>query len=58
VTDGTAGLNVPPSTLRPLVDAPAGAGTTGPGLRTLAGLDHDLNPVGADPAARRSTRRS
>jgi hypothetical protein len=49
VTDGTADLNVPPSTIKPLVDALAGAGTTGPGLRTLVGLDHDLNPAGTDP---------
>ena len=46
VTVGTADTNVPPSTIRPLVDALTGAGSTGPGLQTLAGLDHDLNTAG------------
>jgi hypothetical protein len=46
VTVGTADTNVPPSTIRPLVDALTGAGTTGPGLQTLTGLDHDLNMAG------------
>jgi uncharacterized protein len=49
VTDGTADQNVPPSTIKPLVDAMAAAGTTGPGLVTLDGLDHYLNPAGTDP---------
>lgn len=49
VTDGTADFNVPPTTLQPLVDALAAAGTTGPGLRTLTGLDHDLQPAGTPP---------
>jgi alpha-beta hydrolase superfamily lysophospholipase len=46
VTVGTADTNVPPSTIQPLVDALTGAGTTGPGLQTLTGLDHDLNTAG------------
>jgi hypothetical protein len=46
VTVGTADTNVPPSTIRPLVDALTGAGSTGPGLQTLTGLDHDLNTAG------------
>ncbi len=49
VTDGTADTNVPPSTIGPLVDALATAGTTGPGLTSLPGLDHDLNPAGTQP---------
>jgi alpha-beta hydrolase superfamily lysophospholipase len=49
VTVGTADTNVPPATIRPLVDALTGAGTTGPGLQTLTGIDHDLNPAGTPP---------
>jgi uncharacterized protein len=49
VTDGTADTNVPPSTITPLINALAAAGTTGPGLRTLNGLDHDLNQAGTQP---------
>ncbi|MFL6073613.1 MAG: hypothetical protein ACJ73S_09480 [Mycobacteriales bacterium] len=49
VTDGTADSNVPPSTIRPLVDALASAGASGPGLVTLDGLNHDLNPAGTRP---------
>jgi pimeloyl-ACP methyl ester carboxylesterase len=49
VTDGTADRNVPPSTIQPLIDGLASAGTTGPGLQTLTGLDHDLNPAGTPP---------
>jgi uncharacterized protein len=49
VTDGTADFNVPPSTIRPLINALASAGTTGPGLKTLTGLDHDLHPKGTPP---------
>jgi predicted esterase len=48
VTSGTADLKVPPATLQPLVKALAEAGTTGPGLQTLNGLNHDLNPAGTD----------
>jgi uncharacterized protein len=42
VTDGTADTQVPPSTIGPLVQALQSAGTTGPGLVTLPGVDHDL----------------
>ena len=49
VTDGTADTKVPPSTIQPLVDSLASAGTTGPGLQTLDGLDHDLIPAGTQP---------
>jgi uncharacterized protein len=46
VTDGSADTKVPPSTIGPLVQALTGAGTSGPGLRILNGLDHDLHPSG------------
>jgi uncharacterized protein len=46
VTCGTADLNVPCSSTGPLLAALARAGTTGPGLRVLAGLDHYLHPAG------------
>jgi hypothetical protein len=49
VTDGTADYNVPPITIQPLVSALTAAGTSGPGLQTLTGLDHDLNPAGTPP---------
>lgn len=49
VTDGTADTNIPPATIQPLINALASAGTTGPGLQTLNGLDHDLNPAGTQP---------
>lgn len=44
VTDGTADTNIPPSTIGPLVQALHGAGTTGPGLVMIQGIDHDLFP--------------
>lgn len=47
VTDGTADHNVPTFTIQPLIKGLASAGTTGPGLRTLDGLDHDLVPAGS-----------
>ena len=47
VTEGTADQNVPPSTITPLLRALAAAGTTGPGLRTLSGVNHLLHPPGA-----------
>ena len=47
VTEGTADQNVPPSTITPLVRALAAAGATGPGLRTLNGVNHLLHPPGA-----------
>jgi acetyl esterase/lipase len=46
VTEGTADQNVPPSTITPLVQALAAAGTTGPGLRMLTGVNHLLHPAG------------
>src|SRR6266567_584318 len=46
VTEGTDDLNVPPSTITPLVRALAAAGTTGPGLRLLSGVNHLLHPAG------------
>jgi acetyl esterase/lipase len=46
VTEGTADQNVPPSTITPLVHALAAAGTTGPGLRLLSGVNHLLHPAG------------
>ncbi len=49
VTDGTGDLNVPPGTITPLVGALAAAGTTGPGLRLLSGVNHFLHPPGASP---------
>jgi acetyl esterase/lipase len=47
VTEGTADQNVPPSTITPLVSALAAAGASGPGLRTLSGVNHLLHPPGA-----------
>ena len=49
VTDGTADANIPPSTIGPLIAALTTADTTGPGLVTLDGLDHNLNPAGTPP---------
>jgi hypothetical protein len=46
VTDGTADTKVPTFTIRPLIGSLTRAGTTGPGLQTLPGIDHDLNPAG------------
>ncbi len=46
VTEGTDDLNVPPSTITPLVRALAAAGTTGPGLRLLSGVNHLLRSPG------------
>jgi uncharacterized protein len=43
VTDGTADSNIPPSTIGGLVNALKSAGTTGPGLQTLDGLNHLLH---------------
>jgi alpha-beta hydrolase superfamily lysophospholipase len=42
VTDGTADTNIPPSTIGPLVQGLKNAGTTGPGLVMIQGIDHDL----------------
>jgi uncharacterized protein len=46
VTDGTADTNVPPSTISPLTSALTGAGSTGPGLKVLTGINHDLHTTG------------
>ncbi|MER7850757.1 alpha/beta hydrolase [Kitasatospora sp. NPDC096077] len=46
VTCGTADANVPCAGVPPLLAALARAHTTGPGLRTLDGLDHFLHPAG------------
>ena len=46
VTDGTADTNIPVSTISPLANALAGAETTGPGLKVLTGINHDLHTPG------------
>jgi acetyl esterase/lipase len=46
VTAGTADTRVPMSAAEPLARALAAAGTTGPGLRVLAGVDHFLHLPG------------
>lgn len=46
VTEGTADTNVPVATIGPLAGALAAAGTTGPGLRVLAGVNHLLHLPG------------
>ena len=46
VTDGTADTNIPVSTISPLASALKGAGTTGPGLKVLTGVNHDLHLPG------------
>lgn len=46
VTAGTRDPRVPMSAVRPLADALAGAGATGPGLRVLDGVDHFLHLPG------------
>jgi uncharacterized protein len=46
VTDGTADTNIPPSTISPLTSALAGAGTTGPELKVLTGVNHLLHMPG------------
>ncbi|MCX4751011.1 alpha/beta hydrolase [Kitasatospora sp. NBC_01287] len=46
VTCGTADTNVPCPTVPPLLGALARAHTSGPGLRTLDGVDHFLHPAG------------
>ncbi|MGD0243958.1 MAG: hypothetical protein ABSB59_27075 [Streptosporangiaceae bacterium] len=43
VTDGTADTNIPVSTITPLAQALTGAGATGPGLKVLTGINHDLH---------------
>ncbi|MDH6123620.1 alpha/beta hydrolase [Kitasatospora sp. GP82] len=51
VTCGTADTNVPCSTTGPLLAALTAAGTTGPGLVTLPGVNHLLQPAGPSAAA-------
>lgn len=46
VTDGTADTNIPIATIGPLVSALSQAGTTGPGLQKLPGVNHDLHLPG------------
>ena len=46
VTDGTADTNIPVSTISPLASALKGAGTTGPGLKVLTGINHFLHTPG------------
>ena len=46
VTDGTADTNIPVSTIGPLASALKGAGTTGPGLKVLTGINHLLHEPG------------
>jgi alpha-beta hydrolase superfamily lysophospholipase len=46
ITDGTADTNIPVSTINPLATALTGAGTTGPGLKLLTGVNHLLHMPG------------
>ncbi len=46
VTEGTQDTNVPLATIKPLLSALAAAGTTGPGLRVLTGVNHLLHLPG------------
>ena len=46
ITDGTADTNIPVSTINPLATALTGAGTTGPGLTVLTGVNHLLHMPG------------
>jgi uncharacterized protein len=46
VTDGTADTNIPVSTISPLASALNAAETTGPGLKVLTGINHDLHTQG------------
>jgi hypothetical protein len=48
VTDGTADTNIPVSTISPLASALKGAGTTGPGLKVLTGINHFLHTPGTE----------
>ena len=48
VTDGTADTNIPVSTISPLASALKGAGTTGPGLTVLTGINHLLHTPGTE----------
>jgi alpha-beta hydrolase superfamily lysophospholipase len=46
ITDGTADTNIPVSTISPLANALNAAETTGPGLKVLTGINHDLHTQG------------
>jgi len=46
ITDGTADTNIPVSTISPLASALKGAGTTGPELKVLTGINHLLHTPG------------
>jgi alpha-beta hydrolase superfamily lysophospholipase len=46
VTDGTADTNIPVSTISPLTSALTSAGTNGPGLKVLTGINHYLHAPG------------
>jgi uncharacterized protein len=46
ITDGTADTNIPVSTINPLATALSAAGTTGPGLKVLTGVNHLLHMPG------------
>jgi alpha-beta hydrolase superfamily lysophospholipase len=48
ITDGTADTNIPVSTISPLASALQGAGTTGPELKVLTGINHFLHTPGTD----------
>lgn len=47
VTDGTADTNIPVATISPLASALSSAGTSGPGLKVLTGINHYLHAPGA-----------
>jgi alpha-beta hydrolase superfamily lysophospholipase len=46
ITDGTVDTNIPVSTIQPLAQALTSAGATGPGLKVLTGINHDLHTTG------------
>jgi uncharacterized protein len=48
ITDGTADTNIPVSTISPLASALKGAGTTGPELKVITGINHLLHTPGTD----------
>jgi hypothetical protein len=48
VTDGTADTNIPVSTISPLASALKGAGTTGPELKVLTGVNHLMHTAGTE----------
>ena len=50
VTDGTRDTNVPTSTVQPFAAALKSAGTIGPGLKLIQGIDHDMH-LASQPAS-------